>query len=624
MTASQYRREIDGLRAIAVLPVILFHLDLPWLQGGFLGVDVFFVISGYLITSIIKGDLDRGTFSLREFWARRVRRILPALLVVTAVTLGASYTFGFLPEQQAVGVQALAALLSSANLYFWWSSSDYWGGAAEAAPFLHAWSLAVEEQFYLLFPIAIWLVHRARRSWVFPFIVGSGALSLGAYAAFHVVSPTATFYLAPFRAWELAAGCALATAPESWVARLRPRGGLAVTGLAFILVSFATFDGLGAGPVLATGGAFLVLAAGGSGVVHVALGARPLVHIGQLSYSLYLWHWPVIVFANEHGLDWVGPTDKLAILALTYLLAYASFRWVEVPARTGAVGAGRILTAAAVPAAVALMMAGQLRTYDASGYDEVQFISYSPHPGWKPATGPRVLGARMSNPGFAESALYRGGIRVGEEWGEPRVVVIGDSHAEMWSHAIASTARREQIPSAFFCQAGEAWWTVGYDHGRSEVFRWLQQYQPEVIVIALAWRTVEAEGLTAVMELAASLGSRVLLLEDAPWLAQCGNRSASQWMASKGIQAKAGMRRYLPSDLGQRMDPGRALVRALAEANGHAELVETFDLYASGEGILILDGRAPVYLDDDHLSAHGASLAAPRLRANIIRMLDRL
>jgi peptidoglycan/LPS O-acetylase OafA/YrhL len=148
--------------------VILFHLDLPWLRGGFLGVDVFFVISGFLITSIIKGDLESGSFSLRAFWARRIRRIVPALLAVTACTLTATYALGFLPEQQAVGVQALTALFSSANLYFWWTASDYWGGAAEGAPFLHAWSLAVEEQFYLLFPVAIWGVRRLRPAWVSP------------------------------------------------------------------------------------------------------------------------------------------------------------------------------------------------------------------------------------------------------------------------------------------------------------------------------------------------------------------------------------------------------------------------------------------------------------------------
>ncbi len=621
MTALRYRREIDGLRAIAVLPVILFHLDLFGLRGGFLGVDVFFVISGYLITSILKGDLDRGTFSMREFWARRVRRILPALLVVTAGTLTVSFALMFLPDQRAVGAQAVAALFSSSNLYFWWSASDYWGGAAEAAPFLHAWSLSVEEQFYLLFPILLWWVHRARPSWVHPLVLTAGFASLAGYWLCHAAFPTATFYLTPFRAWELAAGCALATAPRDRSAWLARRGELATVGLAITLASFAIFDGLGLGPVLVVGGTTLVLAAGHSGLAHRVLCLGPLVHIGRLSYSLYLWHWPLIVFADELGLNWVGPSDKLALLVLTYLLALATYRWVEVPTRKSPGHTVRLLLAATVPAAAGLFMASYLRTYDASAYEEVGFMSYSPNPAWAPARGPRVLGARMSNPGYSPDALAAGGIKVGEQWGKPRVAVIGDSHAEMWSRTIASIAESERLSTVFFSQAGEPWWLVDYDAGDSEVFRWLGRHRPEVIVVALAWRAVDPAGLAPMMDLAESLGARVLLVEDAPWLRPCGNRSASQWMASRGIRPDDEGRRYLRFNVESRDGVGRSRVRQLAEAHGHAALVETFDAYASDQGILVLDGRAPIYLDDDHLSTHGANLARGRLEAGILGAL---
>ena len=621
MTALRYRREIDGLRAIAVLPVILFHLDLSGIRGGFLGVDVFFVISGYLITLILKGDLDGGAFSMREFWARRVRRILPALLVVTACTLTASFTLTFLPDQRAVGAQAVAALSSSANIYFWWSASDYWGGAAEAAPFLHAWSLSVEEQFYLLFPIFIWLVHRARPSWVHPLILTAGFTSLFGYWLCHATFPTATFYLTPLRAWELAAGCALATAsPDTsrWLAR---RGELATVGLAMILASFAIFEGLGLGPVLAVAGTTLVLADGQSGFAHRVLCWGPLVHIGRLSYSLYLWHWPLIVLADELGLSWVGASDKLALLLLTYLLASATYRWVEMPSRRSRGQTARIVLAAMFPAAAGLLMGSYLRIYDASAYEKVEFMSYSPNPAWAPAEGPRVLGARMSNPGYTQDALATGGIKVGEEWGQPRVAVIGDSHAEMWSRTIASIAESERLSTVFFSQAGEPWWLVDYDQEDSEVLRWLGRYRPEVIVVALAWRAIDPAGLGPMMDLAESFGARVLLVEDAPWLSPCGNRSASQWMASCGIRPDGDTRRYLRFNGETREGAGRRNIRQLAAAHAHATLVETFDIYASEHGFLVLDGRAPIYLDDDHLSTHGANLARPRLKASILDAL---
>ena len=195
MAGIGYRPEIDGLRAVAVILVILFHMGSNWISGGYIGVDVFFVISGFLITSIIKKELEQGTFSFRDFWARRVRRILPAMIFVTACTLVVSYIFAFRPDQQRIGGQALVALMSVANIYFWRSTGDYWGSAAEESPFLHTWSLSVEEQFYLFFPIAMWLIFRFRTRWlqgcIATAVIGSLAMFLLGLQAY----PTATFYL---------------------------------------------------------------------------------------------------------------------------------------------------------------------------------------------------------------------------------------------------------------------------------------------------------------------------------------------------------------------------------------------------------------------------------------------
>jgi peptidoglycan/LPS O-acetylase OafA/YrhL len=164
MKSIQYRPEIDGLRALAVLPVILFHLGVAWLPGGFVGVDVFFVISGFLITRIIVKEHQQGHFTFISFWSRRARRILPVLLTVTFVTLIANFLFGYRNANSSLGLQAISALFSFSNVFMWRMASDYWGPQAETLPFLHCWSLSVEEQFYLIFPfILIWLLRKKER-----------------------------------------------------------------------------------------------------------------------------------------------------------------------------------------------------------------------------------------------------------------------------------------------------------------------------------------------------------------------------------------------------------------------------------------------------------------------------
>lgn len=165
MEAIAYRPDIDGLRAVAIIPVILFHLGVGWLRGGYLGVDVFFVISGFLITSILLREMAAGQFSFRRFWSRRVRRILPALLLVTAATLAVTWAMVFPPDRPDIGRQAVATLLSFANFYFWRHANNYWGPQAEDSPFLHAWSLAVEEQFYILFPLYLFALNRWAPRW---------------------------------------------------------------------------------------------------------------------------------------------------------------------------------------------------------------------------------------------------------------------------------------------------------------------------------------------------------------------------------------------------------------------------------------------------------------------------
>lgn len=620
MSGIGYRLEIDGLRAVAVIPVILFHMGLSWIPGGFIGVDVFFVISGFLITSIIRKELEDGTFSFRDFWARRVRRILPAMISVTACTLAATYFFVFRPDQQPIGKQALAALMSVANIYYWLTTGDYWGTAAEDSPFLHAWSLSVEEQFYLFFPIAMWLIFRFQRRRLQGAIATATVGSLALFLWRCNAHPASTFYLLPTRMWELGAGCLLAVSPtlSSPPSQNSHVGVFATVGLGMVVLSYIFFDMLSGGLGLAVVGTALIISCGQSGLCNRFLSQRPLVHIGKLSYSLYLWHWPILVLARLTGVDSDGALDKVVLIAATYLLALGTYHLVEKPTRRRNGLVPKILASGTLVAGIAFAMAVIPNKYDASQFNQAKFFDYSPDPKWELALGPRWLNITRANPGYYPDALKNGGIRIEDESEEPKLVVVGDSHAQMWSDAIATVSKSNNIPTAFFSQCGERWWDADFDKEESFVYQFVEEWKPQVVVVALSWRQKRGAGIEQFLQFAGAQGSRVLLIEDPPWLLPCGQRSSIQWLASRGIKPVEGKRQYLLFEDETPAEGGRQWVRALADKYEFADLVPVFDLYTTSDGIMVLDGKDAIHIDIDHLSSHGAHIAVRRLQAAIL------
>lgn len=333
-----YRRDIDGLRAIAVLPVVLFHLGVAPFSGGFVGVDVFFVISGFLITSIVYREQQAGTFSYARFYERRIRRLFPALAVMLLVT-GAVAWFVLLPEDYKLFSEAQGlSVLFLANIHFW-NKTDYFNDAVANIPLLHTWSLSVEEQFYLLFPPLLLLLVKRCPKRVNLALFGLAVLSLLAAQKALSSVPESAFYLVHLRAWELLAGALLATGALPPLTRRVTREAMAWCGLALILFSVfwlskdRTFPGLLALPAVA--GAAMVIHAGMHGDSSAAklLGWRPLVWVGLISYSLYLWHWPLFVFAAYLQIVPFSAMQQLALLLLSLLLGWASWRFVEAPFR---------------------------------------------------------------------------------------------------------------------------------------------------------------------------------------------------------------------------------------------------------------------------------------------------
>ena len=363
-----YRADIDGLRAVAVLSVIAFHFGIFHLTGGFVGVDVFFVISGYLISSIIFLDVANSRFSVVGFYERRIRRIFPALFAMLLVFSAFALAF-FLPAELIdFSKSVLAATFSGSNFYFWVHSGYF--DVHNPDPLLHTWSLAVEEQFYILFPIFLVLVRRFFAQWLRVSVVFLFAASLLSSAATVFFSPVTAFFMPYTRAWELLLGTMLSLGMfprmhSGWLRNLAALAGLGMIACAdFLYTSGTLFPGLSA--LLPCLGAALIVGAGesGSSAVYSLLAWRPFVFVGLISYSLYLWHWPVLLVYQMGLIDlnseWdrhfgrllsVGRFEHLVILPVSFGLAILSWRFVERPFRKGRLrltGSPLFTTAAAV------------------------------------------------------------------------------------------------------------------------------------------------------------------------------------------------------------------------------------------------------------------------------------
>jgi peptidoglycan/LPS O-acetylase OafA/YrhL len=341
----KYRAEIDGLRAVAVIPVILFHAGFESFRGGFVGVDIFFVISGYLITTIILSEKEQGTFSLAKFYERRARRILPALFLVMFVSLPFAWLFLF-PSNMKDFSQSLIAVSTFASNILFWRETGYWGADSELKPLLHTWSLAVEEQYYIFFPLFLMLMWRFRKRWVFISFIVIAAISLvlaqwGAYS-----KPEAAFFLLPMRGWEIAIGAILSFYSlyqkqriSALLSNKSVNEALGMVGLLMIAYSIYSFDEnvpfpsfYALLPTVGTG--LVILFSSPHTLVGRLLGTKLLVGIGLMSYSAYLWHQPLFAFARHRSLTEPSGLLLAALAVLSFPLAYLSWRYVENPFRS--------------------------------------------------------------------------------------------------------------------------------------------------------------------------------------------------------------------------------------------------------------------------------------------------
>ncbi|HEY2419637.1 MAG TPA: acyltransferase family protein [Steroidobacteraceae bacterium] len=440
----QYRADIDGLRAVAVLPVVFWHYGVWPFTGGFVGVDVFFVISGFLITSLIHAEMKAGTFSIAYFYERRIRRIFPALfaVLIATVVLGALLLF---PSDLKRYAQSLQATVLFGSNFLFRNLAGYWDVVSERKPLLHTWSLAVEEQFYVLFPLTLYLLTKAGRRVEIGAIAAILVASLAANIWAVRATPVSDFFLLPYRAWELMLGSLLAIvrlpAPGNRLLREAAMlAGLALIAIAVFAYSADTpFPGEAA-IVPCLGAALLIYAGGGDSLVASVLRWRPMIAVGLISYSLYLWHWPLLVFAKYALFRELTPLETVVLIALAFLCAGLSWRFVEQPfrGRHERFSRRQIFLLGGAATAIALLLGALLQMHN--GWPqrfspEVRAIFSAAHRN-KP---PKELGCidkpKKLDPDAITCTFGTPGVK-------PGIALWGDSHATVVLPVVAQAAIR--------------------------------------------------------------------------------------------------------------------------------------------------------------------------------------
>lgn len=434
MSSIKYRKDIDGLRAIAILPVLLFHVGYSWFSGGYVGVDIFFVISGYLITKILINDINNGTYSLLTFYERRIRRIIPALTCVILFVLVASPFFlapdnySFLPKE------IIGTLLFASNIVSF-LKSGYFSTDAEQRPLLHTWSLGIEEQFYIISPIVLYLAFKYFRSRVGLILVIFTIVSFVLSVIFTKNHPTASFYLLHTRYWELSFGALAAAGVIKKAKKQYQNEALSVLGLLLILFAIFTFSSKTVFPgytaLLPVVGATLIILNAENTIIGKMLSLKPFVFIGVISYSLYLWHWPLVVFSHDKYIIDLNLSREM-LVAISVLIAWFSTRFIEAPFRDKqAYDRTKIFKHSGV--AYSLLFLASFAIWPLKGWserlsDEKAYIlsstkDYSP-----------VRDKCHFSSGVPETNQY---CILGVKDGDPKLFVWGDSHGAEMSYALS-------------------------------------------------------------------------------------------------------------------------------------------------------------------------------------------
>jgi peptidoglycan/LPS O-acetylase OafA/YrhL len=602
----KYRADIDGLRAVAVIAVVLYHAFPKVVPGGFVGVDTFFVISGYLITGIIIGGLDGPAgFSFVDFYVRRVRRIFPALIIVLAATLAVGVTI-FLPSELAsLAKNAFASAFFSAN-FMLLSEAGYFDLAAHLKPLLHLWSLGIEEQFYLAWPLAFWLTPAKWRGTMIAVVL---TVSFALNVALIKSHPQAAFYLPFTRAWELMAGALLVGITIKTKGLKEIAGVLGVVcGITFFTYSNRTnFPGWAALiPVL---GASLTILGQGSFFSRIVLSHPLAAAIGRISYPLYLWHWPLLVFPRTYLFRPLTTGESLLAIATATVLAWLTYLLIERPMRFGRLGGAKTalagMAAVAIAAVVALWVPSQLPRDIASLVDV-----HTGTPEWQ-------IGRCMINEGdkdFAPDCIERK---------RPLIALLGDSTAGALMPGLRHLQSRVQFGIAQFtvssCQPLLAATAFGMTEAclsrNREIVHLLADANPDVVVLHAIWVVSSPDELRPSVDALRSIGIKhIIILGRVPvWSGGLPGAVAAYYWRTRSL---------MPERTSLFVDEENEIMKGLSEVSG-VEYISARSVFCDASGCLDRIGNELVASDTLHLTPTGSKYLIDRIGPALLRDLKR-
>lgn len=612
----KYRSEIDGLRAVAVLPVIFFHAGFTWFSGGYIGVDVFFVISGYLITSIIINEFENGTFSFVKFYERRARRILPALFFVMLFCISVAFIL-MIPQQFEYFSKSLVSIAFFGSNIFFWRTSGYFSADSEENPLLHTWSLAVEEQFYIIFPILLYILWRFGKKPTFYIIIAFLLASLILSEWGWRNSPSANFYLLPTRAWELFFGSIAAFI--IYKRGVQSNEFLSWVGLFAIVAAIFLYDESTPFPsfytLLPVTGAFLIiLYCGNSTFSSKILSFKLFVAIGLISYSAYLWHQPLFAFARIGSLD--TPSDsKMLLFALASLVcAFFSWKFIEQPFRAddkiyNSKKAILFISTTGVAFIAAIGCYGLITNGAASirfTDAQISYLSSAEH---------SPLRSDCHFPQTEES-LNR---EICEYFTKnASVAVLGNSHAVELSYELAKILEPLNLSIKQYSMSACPHNFIVLGEEESICYRWHSNVIKEV---------VEDKGIETVVLSYANLGKlngkyRESLVDMTQYLLDSNKKVI---LLMQAPLAGLHIDKYLSSNVGalKQNVKGLSLTEWKAMYSGKEILIEELpkeviildpvNYFCQSDDCFVIKNGKALYFDDDHMSLNGASLLTQAL-----------